>query len=459
MDIGLGFMLNLFSGAAKMTYMVASAGKSIYVADKARGYISNLHKQCYETNVKNRGILLTKQYSGSLPMLKQETFLIEPSAEEVEIALLPAQKMGTLDNVIIAGGRKAIRNKTIATLVANALQNNLSAIVLHTDNYELSQLLRNNEIGYRINIVERGALSYNPFIKMNSFEISRMLFESIPEKYSVKFVARDLIRVACEIIIAQGLVPSPATLASCPLLELVRLLNKMIEKGKIAKYEGERLISDYTASQQEARSLFHFLNDLGSQLRGITNDNGANSCDIVTAIENSDAIMLNIGSNSNDLTMGLVMNNFKQLLDQGRQFVFIIDGIDLSKYKQLLELTLHNRSGFVLSHDDLFSSVGGDEKIFKAITGEAGKVIIHSTSSGFSCKQWSDYLSDYERHEPKDSINVGSQGIVGQNVNQGTTVDIKREARVPPEILNQLQGTQACIYDGYSNAILFADIL
>jgi hypothetical protein len=446
-------------GALKMTYGAVNAAASVYKGQQAKGQIGALYKQCYETNVKHRGIIQANEYTGKLEMLKDEVYLFSPSSDEVRIALLPSKKIGTMQSSIITGGKSVIRNRSAYALINDALDGNIPVIVVHCDNGGLSQTLCNGSNGYRVNIVERDHLSYNPFFGMNSLEIGRMLFDSIPDKYQVKFAARDIISVMSEVIFARGIVPSPATLASCPIFNLTELINKMVDMNIIQRPNAERLISDYMVSQNETRALAHYLMDLGAQLKRMTNDNGVEGCDTLKALNNGDAVLINISSNSNELAIGLVTNHLKLLIDQGHQFLLMLDGIDLTKYKPLLELALHNQTGFVLSYDDIFSSAGGDEKIFSSITGSVGKVIIHATASGFSCTQWSKYLGDYERHEPKSNINIGQQGMIGSNVSQGTSVDIKREARVPPEVINQLQGAQACIYDGASNRIMFVDIV
>lgn len=450
--------LDFLFGALRLTYGAVNAGASVYKGQQAKNQISALHRQCYEMNVKHRGIIQANEYTGLLPMLKDEVFLYSPTVDEVRVALLPSKKIGTMQSTIITGGKFAIRNRSICTLIDDALSRDIPVIAVHCDNYDLTQNVGNGGNGYRINIIERGQFSYNPFIGMNSLEIGRMLYDSIPEKYQVKYAARDIISVISEVIFAQKKTPSPATLASCPIFDLTTLINKMVSLNYIQQQNAERLIADYMASQSETRTLAHYLMDLGSQLKRMTNDNGTNGCDIVSSIENREATLINVGSNSNELAIGLVTNHLKLLLDQGSQFLLLLDGIDLAKYEPLIELALHNRTGYILSHDDLFSSVGGEEKVFSAITGGVGKTIIHATASGFSCAQWSKYLGDYERHEPKSNINIGQQGMIGTNVSQGTSVDIKREARVPPEVINQLQGTQACVYDGTSNRIMFVDI-
>jgi hypothetical protein len=442
----------------KFGFQGVSAVAGTVAKNTAHRKMDALHRQCFEQNIRRRGILISEQYSGNLPMLKGEFFPIPTTSKSVRLALLPAAQVGVAQSVIVTGSRSVLRNKTLSSIIKNAINNNLGCVVIHCGNSNLEQVLQSTNIGYGLNVIQRGSLSYNPFIGMNSLEISQMLFNSIPEKYTIKFPARDIIRVACEVIFAQNMTPSPATLADCPLLELLRIINKLTKRENLDLRLSERLISDYMSSQSECRTLLHYLQDLSSQLRSLTNDNGINGCDIVSALDKGETVLINVGTNSNDLAIGLLINHMKTLLDIQQQFLIILDEIDLTKYKQLLELTLHNRNGFVLSSDDLISSISGDEKVFSSITGEVGKMIIHSTASGLSCAQWSKYLGEYERYEPKDSTNIGQQGLIGANVSQGQTLDIKREARVPPEILKQLQGTQACIYDGNSNAIMFVDI-
>lgn len=455
----LSMLFNILSGTARLTYGAANAAASAYKGSQARKQVSALHQQCYDTNVKHRGIIQSKEYSGVMPMLKDEVYLCLPSPDEIRMALLPSPKIGTMQSTIVTGGKFAIRNRSISAIVDDALNRDIPIVAVHCDDYDLTQVLGNGANGYRVNVVERGKHSYNPFFGMKSLEIGRMLYNSIPEKYQVKFAARDIISVMAEVIFARNITPSPATLSSCPIFDLKALIAKMVGMNILEKPNAERLIADYMASQSETRTLSHYLMDLGSQLKRMTNDNGSNGCNIISAIEKREATLINVGSNSNDLALNLVTNHLKLLLDEGYQFLLVLDGIDLQKYKPMLELALHNRTGFILSYDDLFSSVSGDEKVFSAITGEVGKTIIHATTSGFSCAQWSKYLGDYERHEPKDNIGIGQQGVVGVNVNQGTSVDIRREARVPPEVINQLQGTQACVYDGTTNGILFVDII
>jgi len=455
------FLVTSLKWVFKSATVITTLAKGIQDQKKAKGKISALHQECYEHNIQHRNIMVADQcekYESQLSMLKQEIVPVKLSIEKVHSALLPLKEKVEMDNAIITGGKSTIRNRALATLIARATKNNIPVMILHMNNSGLSELLKKSKVGDKVQVVERGSLSYSPFIGMTATEVGRMVFQSIPEKYGVKFAARDIIRVACEIIVARKLIPNPASLAACPILDLVSKINTLIESGELSQSVGNELISAYMSSQAETRALTHFLDDLGFQLKGMSNDNGANGCDMDKSIKNGDVILLNVGSNNNDLAMNLVIQNIKQLFDQGHSFVIIADDIDFVKYKSLMELVLHNRSGFILSYDDLFSSVGGDEKAFSTITGAVEKVIIHATPSGFSCSQWSKYLGDYERREPKDNISTGIQDGFRRNSGEGATIEIKRESRVPPEILNQLQGAQACIYNAQFNGILFADI-
>jgi hypothetical protein len=453
----MGMFDTIFT-TARITYGAANAVASAYKGSLAKIQVSQLHRKCFETNTKNRGIIQAKSYNGMLPLLKEEVYLCTPTENDVRIALLPSKKIGTMQSTIVTGGKSEIRNFSIGALINDAISRNIPVITVHCDNENLVQILKRSIYNDRIELIERGCRSYNPFMGMNSLEIAKILFDSIPEKYQVKYGARDIISVMSELIFAQKMNPSPDSLAKCPVFQMTAIIKKMSELNIIQKTHADRLISDYNASQSEVRTLSHYLMDLGMQLNRMTNDNGYDSYDIKKSIENRGAVVINVGSNSNDLAISLVANHTKLLTDQGYQYMLVLDGLDLQKYKQLLELCIHNRIGFVLSNDDLFSSLGGDEKVFSSVTGSVGKVIIHATASGFSCQQWSKYIGDYERHEPKDTIGIGQQGIIGSNVNQGTSVDIRREARVPPEVINQLSGTQACIYDGTTNGIFFANL-
>jgi hypothetical protein len=451
-------VFNTIVTTARLTYGATNAIASAYKGAQAKREIVELHQKCYETNTKNRSVILAKSYNGSLPLLKEEVYLCDTTANDVRIALLPSGKIGTMQSTIITGGKYEIRNFSVAALINDAVSRSIPVITIHSDNDCLLRMLSRTACNDRTDVIERGRNSYNPFFGMNSSEIAKILFDSIPEKYQVKYGARDIIAVLSEMVFAQKKLPSPDSLAKCPIFEVTAIIKKMAAANILPKAQAERLIADYNASQTEVRTLSHFLMDLGMQLTRMTNDFGSESIDIRNSISNRRAVMINIGSNSNDLAIALVLNHLKLLADQGYQYMLVLDGIDLQKYKQLLEMCIHNRVGFVLSNDDLFSSVGGDEKVFSSVTGSVGKAIIHATASGFSCQQWSKYIGDYERHEPKDTIGIGQQGIIGANVNQGVSIDIKREARVPPEVINQLSGSQACIYDGATNGIFFANL-
>ena len=454
----MGSELDIVFGAFRLMGSAVNTGVSLWQKGQAKRGIQDLHDQCYADNVQHRRILQAQEYSGQLPMLKNEVLLCTPSREEIRLALLPPKKIGTMQSAIVSGGKAAVRNRSVFALVENTLAHDVPIIALHCNNENLVQTLSSGMYGSRINIVEQGHMSYNPFFGMKPSQISKMLYDTIPEQYKVGLGTRDVIGVMAEVIFARNMIPGPATMSSCPIFELKDLIGKMAGKGYLDQAKARRLTADYVSSQGEVRALSHFLTDLNSQLARLTNENGRDGCDINEAIKNRDAVLINVGTNSNDLVIALVIHHLKLLFDQGSQFLLLLDGIDLAKYKDLQELVIHNRTGYYLSYDDLYVSVGSDEKMFSTVVGDVGKVIIFSTASGFTSAQWSKYLGDYERHEPKDGINIGSQGVIGANVSNNYSVDIKREARVPPEILTQLQGNQACVYDGTSNTIMFVDI-
>jgi hypothetical protein len=339
--------------ALRLTYQAVNAGVSVGKGIAAKGQVATLQRKCYEENVQHRGILLARQYSGELPMLKNELFLVAPSSSDVRVALLPMRTTPVTQSTIVTGGQVAVRNRTLATLVEDSIEKDIPVVLLHCGNYELVRGLMSGGASHMMNVVERNNLSYSPFVGMDSYEISRVVFETIPEKYGVKFTARDLVRVASELLYSSGYTPNPATLAACPLLSLTSVINKKINERKIERKTGENLLADYMASQSEARTLSHFLLDLGTQLRSMTNDNGKNGCDMVSAIEHGEGNHTLGGKDWDAELMAYFISQFTEKTGVKGDEIYddteVLNELVIKTEEAKKELTNKNSASFTLS--------------------------------------------------------------------------------------------------------------
>jgi hypothetical protein len=241
-------------------------------------------------------------------------------------------------------------------------------------------------------------------------------------------------------------------------------IDRKERENYITRTEAEDLRADLYASQSESRVIAHYFQDLGEQIKHIVNcdQRGASSANITEGLANRQVVMIDIGVNTNNLLLDIVVNQLKYLFSSGYKFMMILDNVDLNNNKDLLSMTIHNSScRFTLSYDDIYSALNSEQNAFSSLLGSTQKAVVFNHPSHISCSQWSKYLGEYDKQEPEYTHTQNLQGgaMMGQSSGNSMRIAKKREARVQPEMINHLSGNEACIYDSNTQTVLFANIL
>jgi len=298
-------------------------------------------------------------------------------------------------------------------IVSDACTRNIPVILLHCSNHDLVNDISSFLPSSRLLSFSSKAISYNPFRGLSLNEACQLLYSSIPQSYGVKSIGRDFIRVMMNILLKQGLEVDFQRLITCPHNDLLPVIDRKANGNFIVKADAVNLKADLIASQSESRTISHYLQDLGCQISHITNcsQRDALSSSITEGILKRQVVLINIGANTNNLLVDLLVNQLKSIFSNGGKFMIILDEIDLNLNKELLSITIHNSScRFVLSYDDVYSALNSDEKSFTSTLGSVQKTVIHAHPSPMSCIQWSKYLGEYEKQEPEYSHNQTLQG-------------------------------------------------
>ena len=440
--------------------MAATNAKVKRMDEETRTQIREFAEQA---NIQNRNLIVADTFANQSMLLPDNGILLL-SAPNDSIRLAVSDPAEPVQNVVVTGSNIMARNHSLISVISDASARNIPIVLLHCSNHDIVREVSSNLPSNKSMIYNSKALSYNPFKGLDLSSICQLIYSSIPTTYGVKSIGRDFIRVMVNIQLLQGNIVDFQKLLNCPFNDLSASIDRKEREGFISKTDADDLKADLFASQSESRVIAHYFQDLADQINHLSDctTRNAPSASISEGIQNRQAILIDIGVNTNTLLLDLIINQLRILFSNGYKFMIILDNVNLNSNKDLLPMTIHNSNcRFVLSYDDVYSALNSDENTFTSLLGSVQKAVVFNHPSIPSCSQWSKYLGEYDKQEPEYTHTQNLQGgaMMGQSSGNSMRIAKKREPRVQPEMINHLRGNEACIYDSSTQTVLFANIL
>ena len=180
---------------------------------------------------------------------------------------------------------------------------------------------------------------------------------------------------------------------------------------------------------------------------------GYQPINIISALKQNSVLCFDISSATNKLLINTIVYQCKLALTKGMQFALIIDSIPTNAntaYESLIKSS-PDKIIKMISSDDLFAMVGGDDKLFAAIVGNSQTTIVMSHTSGHSARMWSEVFGEYDKLEESYSTSRGSSRrspfslFSSPNYNRTVNVSRNREYIVKPEAIMRMAQTEAYI--------------
>ena len=361
-----------------------------------------------------------------------------------------------LYNVVASGGHPAVRSAAIEAQTLCAISNGFPVIVLHESNSELAGRLRRSisPIGKYLEISPHSPC-YEPFYGLSELEIANEITETAPKEFDLKFNARYYIDGISTFIKKKGKNLSFNMFSTCPHAMLFDKVDELQLQGHLSDPEAQDIKSKLMMGQSESLKIESYIADLKMQMSPMMyhSRQGFKPMNVLTALKQNAVLCFDISAATNKLLINTIVYQCKLALIKGIQFALIIDSIPTNAneaYEALIKAS-PDKIVKMISSDDLFAMVGGDDKLFAAIVGNSQTTIVMSHTSGHSARMWAEVFGEYDKLEESYSTSRGSSRrspfspFSSPNYNRTVNVSRNREYIVKPEVIMRMGQTEAFI--------------
>lgn len=382
----------------------------------------------------------------------------------IEAFFSPTDPLG---NILISGGTGELRNRAVIGAVDCALSNGISVVVLHAGNQPLEDLLYQHF--QTISVFNQNNAIYDPFIGLSNSEICRLIQNSATKSCEIQSGGQYYIEGMAEFIRSKNIPPYCEMFITCPHLELFDKVDNAEAKKYISTSLAQRIKTLLVQGQTQRSDVENYFNMLRHQTQGLlANMMTRNHATSLRAVVNQNgSAVLDIGSNTNDLLINLVLSDLTSTLNNGRKIFLVLDGLSVS-ISEKLEQVIKNSGNSIytaISSDDVYSSLNADENLFTSVIGKATKTVIYRHTSGLSCNKWSEVLGYYEKQEVSNTYTSGRNYqslfsvIPGQMSTDSINVNLKRDYIVRPEEISHMANDEVYILDAVNSELSHTHII
>lgn len=447
----------IFGGVVGLLNMAARA-KANKEACKA---LQLANENALIESANNRAVFCTNTYIGTanpaLPYSTAETLLLTDGSGGQHFQNV-TQKASV--NLLTSGTSQRLRNKALTYFCYDALANGKAVVIVHCDNQDLQQQLKKGPAGKRYLAVDGHSYKYDPFVNMASRGIASLMFEAIPEKYRAPYSSKLLIQVVAELRRQAGGQISLKQLASSPIHDLIRVMDKHYNNGKLSDTTYNTLRSDYVSAQNDAGTLRAYLDELDRQLSDMFSQKNSKPLDFEKAIKGCYMISINISSQENDLVVAVITEHLRELFRTKRNIALVLDGINIHPDNKLVKLLQKNQScHFAISSEDAYAALGARKDEVNALLGGDCRLVLFRHGNQSSCEFWSEYFGEYERVEILESFNEGQRNLLSPaDMTRGWSPNKTKERKLLPDVFMKLTDRQFCAYDAATGQTILGEI-
>ncbi len=369
-----------------------------------------------------------------------------------------------LGNMIFSGSSQVIRNRAIKCIVQNAVGKGWGVVILHQCNHEIENYIKQNVPN--TTVFNRSTSNYDPFVGMANAEINRMIQDSSVQCCEIKGVSQYYLDGVTEFIRSKKVSPCCSMYITCPHLTIFDKLDAAETKGKISSVDALRIRTLLMQGQAQRYDIENYFSILANQAQGILSSpkNISHAISLKKLIQKKGVAVVDVMSVNNKLFLNLLMCDIMAACNHGYPLLLIIEGISLASNDMLMQFV--NNSGYhtcsVLSGDDIFASVNGDDKILSGLLGKASKCLIGQHTSGQSCEMFAKYIGQYDKKETDMTLMQSKQYqsmfsvIPGQMNGSGIHIATKKEYRVTPEEISKMEALEYYVMDGGKSTLFHA---
>jgi len=359
-------------------------------------------------------------------------------------------------NALISGGNSRIRTSAIVAQVFCAVRNGFPVIVLHEGNHLLEQRLHNHFFGMgRYVEISSKNPCFEPLFGLSEIEISNQVIETAPKDYDIKYNIRYYIDGLSALLKASGKNLSFKLFSTCPHPLIFDKVDDLENRGIINDRYAQEIKSKLMMGQSENFKLDTFFADLKMEIDPLLykSKRGVRPVSIISSLKSNSILCFDLLSVTNKLLLNTVMYQLKLALTKGMHYQIVIDSIPIDSNESYAAY-IRSPSDKVcktISSDDFYSMVGGDDKVFSSVVGNAQILIIMNHPSGHSATKWSEIFGQYDKFEESYSTSRGGSRktplslMISPNYNRTVSVSKNRDYIVKPETISRLSNGEAYV--------------
>lgn len=352
-------------------------------------------------------------------------------------------------NAVVSGGDNRIRVNALVAEAICAVKNNFPVVILHEGNRELESQMRSNlsGIGKYLEISSK-APCFEPFYGLNELEIANQILESAPKDYDIKFSARYYIEGVSQYLKKSGRHLSFKLFSTCPHALLFDKVDDLRMQGRITDAEEQEIKSKLMMGQSENYKLDTYLASLKMEMNPLmyVSRNGQQPVNIISSLNQNAVLCVDVTSSTNKLFINTLIFQLKLALTRGMRYTLLVDSIPLNAneaYGDYLK-TPTDKVCTMISSDDFYAMMGGDERAFATLIGNSQITIVMSHTSGNSATKWAEVFGQYDKYETSYSRSKGSSRrtpfslFASPHQSSSVSISERREYIVKPEIITRM---------------------
>lgn len=371
----------------------------------------------------------------------------------------------SMGNIVISGVNENIRLRAISRCIECACVKGIMPIIIHSsdhtlENYIVSYFGTNNFL-----YLNSQFPFYEPLMGLTDNEISHMILNSTTDKYEIKGLGKYYIDGITEFIRSKGIKPYLWMYITCPHMELSDKINEAFEQGKMSESTNRRILSQIVQGELERGNIEKFFDGLRSQGDYIIakKKSLANATNIIDAYKQTNAIVIDVMSSTNDILINFIMSEIEMLKSKGVKILLCLDNIQVSNNRLIASYIKSSggQSRICMTSKDVYADFMGEDSMFYSTLGKSSKIVLLKHLSGYSCGKYSEFIGSYDRQEISETYtgNVNYIGKFSYGTTNSKNISIKREEIVKPEDLLRLDDNEVYVIDGISGEIAYTSIV
>lgn len=327
-------------------------------------------------------------------------------------------------NCIVSSSSDSARTSILSEIIAQLHRDGMPVICLHMGNQDLEKKLKRNVKSEDLFAVNTSTKGFSPFKNMPLLRRREILLKctSYLPQFSFSTAANDYLRGVELFLEAHNRPITLGNICKCirpdpdtdPADNLYDWVDIEESEQKISRTDAAKIKRCLTKGEADLPKLINTIEVLENDILPICK--GAERCSFYSAITDNKVLLLDMSMLIGEITQSFIFTILQKLNLQYR-FSLVIDSLDYSSNKSFSTFvkSKHLTGPLVLSSENLYSMIGGDEKEWKSIIGASSIIFAGHHAGGDTAEALAKDFGTYERFEQ----HFGS----GQSINKRGPTD------------------------------------